>query len=83
MKTWTARRWVVNEIGRVHLQFIHVEAHDWPDAEAICRKYGWELDGLLIQAIEAPEMVEFCSKAIATRDRDWLEGGRRRIVQWD
>lgn len=77
---WSAERWVVNEVGRIHWASFEFEASGWPEAEALCILNGWRRLGRLLEIIDAPEMDGFTSNVVDSRDREWLSGGRNRIV---
>ena len=78
--TWAAERWVVNEAGRIHWAAFEFEASGWPEAELLCAVNGWRYPGPLVGTIEAPEMDELTSDITDSRDREWLSGGRNRII---
>lgn len=84
MKTFTCLRLVINEIGRIMWVCFNFKAHDLAEAEKICIENGWRFDGELIAEIPAgPAENDFCNAVVTERDREWKEGGQRRIVRWD
>lgn len=83
MKTFTAYRWVVNEVGRIHLSNVHFTAKNWNEAEVMCAELGWALDGELLGSMEIPttsEMSAACDAHVKALDQEWLTTGRKRIV---
>jgi hypothetical protein len=81
VKTYTAYRWVVNEVGRIHLSNVHFKAMDFEDAERICARWGWVDLGELVGEVDAgPALSAKCDAYVQCRNEEWLTTGRKRIV---
>ena len=77
---WSAERWVLNRVGRIHWACVSFKSSGWGEAEAVCTTNGWRNPGPLLRVVEASELDDHCAGTVDARDLEWVEGGVNRIV---
>ncbi len=72
MRTFSYRKLMSNEVGRMYWASINFQAKSMEEAERICEKNSWDYDGEVLETIPAPELDKHCEEVQKQRDRDWL-----------